>query len=276
MISDIVGRCLAACRAVLGSSKTCVLAFSLVCVSVAPASAQLERRFIRSGNKSYERADYDKASENYVKALDKNKESIEAIANMGNVLYKQDNFEAAGEIFSRLAESETDTLLKAGDYYNLGNNLFKQRRFEEALEAYKNALRLDPSDADAKFNLAYTRKMLDKDRNDNGGGGGSGGDNKDDENDNGGNNDDNRNEGNDDDRQDNENRDGDNKSDDSRNDDRRNDNGDDSGSRDASGAMSRKEAEQLLDLMQAEENRTSEKVDRDKAGAVGVRGGKNW
>ena len=259
MISDIVGRCLAACRAVLGSSKTCVLAFSLVCVSVAPASAQLERRFIRSGNKSYERADYDKASENYVKALDKNKESIEAIANMGNVLYKQDNFEAAGEIFSRLAESETDTLLKAGDYYNLGNNLFKQRRFEEALEAYKNALRLDPSDADAKFNLAYTRKMLDKDRNDNGG-----------------NNDDNRNEGNDDDRQDNENRDGDNQSDDSRNDDRRNDNGDDSGSRDASGAMSRKEAEQLLDLMQAEENRTSEKVDRDKAGAVGVRGGKNW
>ena len=130
LISDIVGRCLAACRAVLGSSKTCVLAFSLVCVSVAPASAQLERRFIRSGNKSYERADYDKASENYVKALDKNKESIEAIANMGNVLYKQDNFEAAGEIFSRLAESETDTLLKAGDYYNLGNNLFKQRRFE--------------------------------------------------------------------------------------------------------------------------------------------------
>ena len=154
MISDIVGRCLAACRAVLGSSKTCVLAFSLVCVSVAPASAQLERRFIRSGNKSYERADYDKASENYVKALDKNKESIEAIANMGNVLYKQDNFEAAGEIFSRLAESETDTLLKAGDYYNLGNNLFKQRRFEEALEAYKNALRLDPSDADAAYNLS--------------------------------------------------------------------------------------------------------------------------
>lgn len=243
-----------------------------VCAVAFTASAQSERRFVRSGNESYSKADYDKASENYMKALDKNKESVEAIANMGNVLYKQENYEASGEIFSRLAENEADTSLKSQSYYNLGNNLFRQRRFEEALEAYKNALRMNPSDADAKFNLAYTRKMLEKDRDDNGGGGGGGDnrnnqDNRNDDNDNGGGNDDKQN--------------GDKQNDDRQNDDNSNDGGGNDNrsgdeGRDASGAMSRKEAEQLLDLMQAEENRTSEKVDRDKAGAVGVRGGKNW
>lgn len=251
-----------------------------VCAVAFTASAQSERRFVRSGNESYSKADYDKASENYMKALDKNKESVEAIANMGNVLYKQENYEASGEIFSRLAENEADTSLKSQSYYNLGNNLFRQRRFEEALEAYKNALRMDPSDADAKFNLAYTRKMLEKDRDDNGGGGGDGDNrnNRDSRNDDS-QNDDNGGGGGNDDKQNDDKQNGDKQNDDRQNDDNGgggNDNRSGDEGRDASGAMSRKEAEQLLDLMQAEENRTSEKVDRDKAGAVGVRGGKNW
>lgn len=256
----------------------CIITILSVCAVAFTASAQSERRFVRSGNECYSKADYDKAGENYMKALDRNKESAEAIANMGNVLYKQENYEASGEIFSRLAENEADTLLKSQSYYNLGNNLFRQRRFEEALEAYKNALRMNPSDADAKFNLAYTRKMLDKDRDDNGGGDGDNSDNRNNDDDNGGDGRQNDNRQNDDKQNDNK-QNGDKQNGDRQNDDNGgggNDNRSGDGGRDASGAMSRKEAEQLLDLMQAEENRTSEKVDRDKAGAVGVRGGKNW
>ena len=238
-----------------------IIALVAGCAATVDASAQSERRFIRSGNRSYRSGDYDKAGEYYMKALDKDKASTEAISNMGNVLYRQENFEGAEQIFSRMAQSEADTSLRSADYYNLGNALFKERRFEEALEAYKEALRLEPGDVDAKFNLAYTRKMLEKDNDENNGGGGGSNDNGDDNKENGDNGDD---------RNDNDNSGSDDKRDDS--DDRQSGDGRD----DAGGAMSRQEAERLLDLMQAEENRTSEKVDRDKAKAVGVRGVKNW
>jgi Ca-activated chloride channel family protein len=38
-------------------------------------------------------------------------------------------------------------------YYNLGNTFFRAEQYEAAIEAYKEALRLDPSDLEAKQNL---------------------------------------------------------------------------------------------------------------------------
>ncbi len=275
------------------------LVFVIVFLAAAAASlevsAQEERRFIRRGNKAYDKQEYDKASENYMKAMDRDENSIDATSNIGSVLYKQESFDAAEQLFAKVAEIETDSLLKAQAYYDYGNTLFKQSRFEEALKAYKESLRLNHTDMNAKFNLVYTQMMLDKQKNDSGGesgnsggnSGGGGSDGKDDsrkndsgkgDNDSGKDNQDDKGDSDKDDKKNNDNNGGDKE----RNGgpgDSRGDDGNGSG-RDAegSGGMSRQEAERLLDMIQLEEDRTaSDKADREKGRrAIGVRDIKNW
>ena len=43
---------------------------------------------------------------------------------------------------------------RAEAFYNLGNAQFKQQKYKEALESYKQSLRLNPADQQAKYNYA--------------------------------------------------------------------------------------------------------------------------
>ena len=159
----------------------------------------------------------------------------------------------------------------ASAYFNQGNALFQQRKLQEALEAYKNSLRLNPADMEAKFNYAYTKKLLDKDKNDQ---------NKNDQNKD--QNKDNRNDQNKNDKNDpNQNPDKDQNKDNPDN----NQNGNDpdkqdqqppsGGQQPPQGSMSREEAERMLDAVQGSEDKTKKKVDEKKAVTVG-NSGKNW
>ncbi|MCG5235720.1 VWA domain-containing protein [Xanthobacter oligotrophicus] len=71
-----------------------------------------------------------------------------------------------------------------GADYNRGNALARSDRLEEAVAAYDAALKVDPADADAKFNRDLVQGILDarkkkndqkKDKGNSGGGGGGGG-----------------------------------------------------------------------------------------------------
>jgi len=53
-----------------------------------------------------------------------------------------------------------DDALGATTFYALGNHLFALDELEQAYEAYRNALLLDPNDADAKHNLEVTLLAL--------------------------------------------------------------------------------------------------------------------
>ena len=52
----------------------------------------------------------------------------------------------------------TEPLQKARSFHNLGNSLLKAEKYEESIEAYKQALRHDPQDADTKYNLSYANE----------------------------------------------------------------------------------------------------------------------
>ena len=140
------------------------------------ASAQNmpERSEVRRGNRQYNKGNYEKSIERYERALEAAPESFEATYNLGNALYKAERFDKAEQTMRKAA---ADSLRADGEraeaFYNLGNAQFKQQKYKEALESYKQSLRLNPADQQAKYNYAYTKRLID-DNEDGGGGGGAG------------------------------------------------------------------------------------------------------
>lgn len=126
------------------------------------ANAQQERKFIRSGNKQFVKGDFVSAEVDYLRALDKDSTSYAAIFNLGDALYKQQKYEDALARFSVLAADSINVEKRPAAFYNVGNTHFEMKKYEEAIEAYKNSLRMNPSDTLAKFNLAYAQLMLQK------------------------------------------------------------------------------------------------------------------
>jgi Ca-activated chloride channel homolog len=121
--------------------------------------SQPEQKFIRQGNHAYKDEKYGDAEVNYRKALEKNSDSRKAEYNLSNSLYKQEKYEAAATKYNGLTQQEKDRNELSRYYYNLGNSLIKANKLNESIEAYKNALRNNPSDEDAKHNLQYALRL---------------------------------------------------------------------------------------------------------------------
>ncbi len=252
-----------------------VLVVTLMVVSAGVLHAQKypERKSIRSGNRAYEQGAYPESEVDYRRALEKNPESYEAQFNLGNALYKQERHDEAAQIFQQLAQDTTHADHAAACHYNAGNALFGQRKLQEALEAYKNSLRANPADMDAKFNLAYVKKMLEDQQGDGGGGGENNNKNQDQ------NKDQSQDQQQGDQNKDNQQDKGGDKQDKGDQDQNQNGNEDkpQQGQPPQQQGMTAAAAQQMLDAMQAQEDRTQDKVDEKKKGVVvGSRSGRNW
>lgn len=124
------------------------------------AQAQSENQNIRRGNKNFENEKFQDAELNYRKALEKNENSFRGNFNLGNSVYRQENYEEAANAFQRAIVNQTDKTERSKAFYNFGNSMLKNQQIPESIEAYKNALRLNPDDDDARHNLAYAQQML--------------------------------------------------------------------------------------------------------------------
>lgn len=74
--------------------------------------------------------------------------------------YKKKDFPEAAEAFESAQASASGRRWQARSAYNTGNALFRQGKIEKAVEKYKQALRLDPKDMDAKHNLEFAQKLV--------------------------------------------------------------------------------------------------------------------
>lgn len=237
-----------------------------------------ERSLVRKGNRQYNKGNYEQAIGRYEQALQAVAGQFEATYNLGNALYKAERFDRAEQTMQQAAaDSLRADTERAEAFYNLGNAQFKQQKYKEALESYKQSLRLNPSDMEAKYNYAYTKRLLDQNKD--GGGGGGGDDKKDQDKD--------QNKDQNDKGQQNPNQKGDQKDQKGNPNDQKGDQnqqqnpsqGDKEGKGDQQGqptpsGISPQEQQQMLDAIQSQEDKTQEKL-KEKQGVV-VRGKKNW
>ncbi len=130
---------------------------------------------IRAGNRLFQIDSFSNAADaeaQYKKALDKENNAPVAIFNLGDAIYQQGRYDTAAKWFELSAKTNIDSLVKAKAYHNLGNSYAKAKtpNWEAAAKAYKEALKLNPKDADTRYNLAYANEML-RQKNQGGGGG---------------------------------------------------------------------------------------------------------
>src|SRR5664280_34076 len=137
------------------------LLFSFVIFS-ATLNGQTDKKFIRKGNREYEKNKFSDSEISYRKAIDKNKTAPDALFNIGDALYKQNKFEDAGKQFIESTNEDYDKIKKSEGLYNLGNSMFKANKLQESIDAYKNSLKLNPGKMEAKYNLSYAEDLLKK------------------------------------------------------------------------------------------------------------------
>lgn len=134
--------------------------------------AQDYRSNTRKGNKAYNDTKYADAEILYRKALVSDSTFYKAQYNMGDALYKQKQYDGAIKYYNKAIENPaTDSQTKSNAHYNVGNSYLQSgledrnnpqsmEKFKNAISSYSEALKINPNNEDAKYNLSYARKML--------------------------------------------------------------------------------------------------------------------
>ena len=235
--------------------KTRILTLILLLfLDAACAFAQADRHEVRRGNRLFGKENWKEAELSYRKALVKDSLSVAGRYNLASALYRQENYEGAREVMQSFEGQE----MSSDQSYNAGDIALQLKDYAGAVEAFRNSLLLNPGDLDAKENYIYAKKMLENQQQQQQGGGqqpqdrdGQDDEESQDKNDDGGQQPQNR---------------------------PQNQPGQDSGdSGDNGSAISPQQAQQMLNAVQASEQKTRDKVDREKAAMLKSRQKeKNW
>ena len=137
-----------------------VVALSLFVVAEGVAQKMPERGWTRVGNIAHLLKSFPHSIAAYEKALEQNPDLFEAQYNLASAMIETQRYDAAEKILSTLALDTLRTEKERRDIlYNLGNAQFAQQKYDKALESYRDVMRMNPNDEDAKFNYAYTKLM---------------------------------------------------------------------------------------------------------------------
>jgi len=120
-------------------------------------------RMTERGNEHYSDGRYADALRAYTEAQVDAPETAELYYDIGNVLYRQDDYEGAAEAFTRALDGASPGLVGPAAY-NLGNSRFRQQDYQAAVEAFERALLADSTDMDTKRNLELALQALERQR----------------------------------------------------------------------------------------------------------------
>ena len=121
--------------------------------------AQNVKNEIIKGNEAYKKNNYDAAENSYRDALKIADNNSTASYNLGNTLFRKNNTDEAVESFDNTIKNSSDNVTKEKAYYNKGVAYQKAKKLPECINAYENALMLNPNDEDARQNLQRALKQ---------------------------------------------------------------------------------------------------------------------
>jgi Ca-activated chloride channel family protein len=150
------------------SSRLILLLFISLTSYLSPltTNAQSDRQMIRQGNKLYRKGNVAEAEVSYRKAVERNERNAQANYNLGNALMGQRKDSLAITQLEKAAKLETNPLRRAQAYHNMGVICQQHRMFGEAIEAYKEALRNNPTDNETRYNLALCKRQQQEQQQD--------------------------------------------------------------------------------------------------------------
>src|SRR5579875_3404523 len=108
--------------------------------------------YVHKGNEYYRQEQYGLAENQYRQALQQAPDNSKAQYNLANALYRQKKYDDAESILNKVATTNNNAV-KSAAYYNAGVIYSKEKDLQASIEAYKNALRYNPNDNQARENL---------------------------------------------------------------------------------------------------------------------------
>ena len=137
-------------------------------------NAQNTQAHISKGNELYLQLNFELAEAQFRQALALSPRNAEAKYNLANALMQQKKYGEAVEFYTEVTTAENKNL-RAAAYYNAGVSYSKQKDLPNSIEAYKAALRINPTDKEARENLQKALSELKRQQEQQNQGGGGGG-----------------------------------------------------------------------------------------------------
>lgn len=129
---------------------------------------------LEQGNSAFRNGHYAEAEKHYLKLLQQQPNNAAAHYNLGCAYMEQQNTEAALQAFADAVRLSDNEELKARAWHNIGvlhqgkavaDQAERAALLHKAADAYKESLRVNPSDDETRYNLALCQHQLRNDDN---------------------------------------------------------------------------------------------------------------
>ncbi|HET8838212.1 MAG TPA: tetratricopeptide repeat protein [Flavobacteriaceae bacterium] len=124
-------------------------------------------RYMQEAEEALAENNFPLAEANYRKAAALDTSNAVPLYNMGTLYYQKNKASEAVRKLAGAGKTSEKKELKHRAFHNQGNAFMKQKNYKAAVEAYKNALRNDPTDNETRYNLALAKELLEKEQKQN-------------------------------------------------------------------------------------------------------------
>lgn len=142
--------------------KSLFIAFVLLAFTVDPGKIGKVNSLKSEAKEAYKKGDYQKAIEKYRYLVDSLSVTEDEVRlNLANAYFESNDTVNTFQSYQPLTQS-TNSKIRSIAHQQMGVLANRQGKFEEALASFKQALKADPTNEDARYNYEMVKKKLDE------------------------------------------------------------------------------------------------------------------